>query len=364
MDVMELVENEQNARPFQCDWKTCSKSFNRKCDLQRHYRIHTNERPYSCVTPGCGKGFIQRHALTIHIRTHTSEKPHQCQHIGCSKRFSDSSNLAHHRRIHTSKIPYKCIHEDCLKSFCRKTTMIKHQRCSHQRSIHSSELDDGEISDSDSGESPTTLRYHSSQIQWPPQQHLTVPGVPHGHQMHRAHSFADFGQHQQNDGYPMLQGYNHRYSLSGGVQSYGPIPDQHHHIMQRQPSLQHASYYVPEQNNPGVATLNTNPTPIQTYHIPRHSMERHPQEMLQNSPGSYYSQSRGSPVSQELYYTHTHHPVHVPTYGLHSQSPTDTQPMIHYHHHHLPQPHSIPSPIAQVPHHLQQQYPQPPEHSQ
>ena len=25
MDVMELVENEPNARPFRCDWKTCNK---------------------------------------------------------------------------------------------------------------------------------------------------------------------------------------------------------------------------------------------------------------------------------------------------------------------------------------------------
>ncbi|KAF7942050.1 hypothetical protein BELL_0026g00120 [Botrytis elliptica] len=361
MDVMELVENEQNARPFQCDWKTCTKSFNRKSDLQRHYRIHTNERPYSCVTPGCGKSFIQRSALTVHIRTHTGEKPHQCQHIGCGKRFSDSSSLARHRRIHTGKRPYKCAHDGCLKSFCRKTTMVKHQRRSHQRGIHSSELDDGETSDSDSGESPTTPQHHSSQIQWP--QHLTVPGVPHAHQMHRAHSFADFGQHQQIDGYHMPQAYAHRHSLSGGPQAYGPIPDQHHHVMQRQPSLQHASYYVPEQNNPGVATLNTNPAPIQTYHIPRHSMERHPQEILQSSPGSYSSHSRASPVSQEPYYTHTQHSVHVPAYAIHGQSPTEPQPMIHYQQH-VPTPQSIPSPVPQVQHQLQHQYPQPPEDGQ
>ncbi|KAM0172257.1 hypothetical protein ACHAPF_007520 [Botrytis cinerea] len=242
-----------------------------------------------------------------------------------------------------------------------KTTMVKHQRRSHQRGIHSSELDDGETSDSDSGESPTTPQHHSSQIQWP--QHLTVPGVPHGHQMHRAHSFADFGQHQHIDGYPMPQAYAHRHSLSGGPQAYGPIPDQHHHVMQRQPSLQHASYYVPEQNNPGVATLNTNPAPIQTYHIPRHSMERHPQEILQSSPGSYSSHSRASPVSQEPYYTHAQHSVHVPTYAIHGQSPTESQPMIHYQQH-VPTPQSIPSPVAQVQHQLQHQYPQPPEHGQ
>jgi hypothetical protein len=28
MDVMELVENEPNARPFQCDWQTCNKVSN------------------------------------------------------------------------------------------------------------------------------------------------------------------------------------------------------------------------------------------------------------------------------------------------------------------------------------------------
>lgn len=75
---------------------TWPQSFNRKSDLQRHYRIHTNERPYQCTAMGCGKSFIQRSALTVHIRTHTGEKPHQCKHSNCGKRFSDVS--AHCRR--------------------------------------------------------------------------------------------------------------------------------------------------------------------------------------------------------------------------------------------------------------------------
>lgn len=348
MDVMELVENEPNARPFQCDWSSCNKSFNRKSDLQRHYRIHTNERPYSCMTPDCGKSFIQRSALTVHIRTHTGEKPHQCMHVGCGKRFSDSSSLARHRRIHTGKRPYKCAHDGCLKSFCRKTTMVKHQRRSHQRGIHSSELDDGETSDSDSGESPSTPQ-HSSQMHW--SQAISMPAhpaIPHGHQMHRAHSFADFGQHHI-DGFPAQQNYGHRHSVSGSAHQFSqPIPENGlpNPMMHRAPSLPaHSSYYVPEQNNPGVATLNTNPPPIQTYHVPRHQTS---QEMLQSSPSTYSSASRASPVSQEPYYTHQ--PAQTATYAL-QNSPVEQQPLVQYQQQlplHLTQQPSMPAPMSHV----------------
>ncbi|CAD6503473.1 BgTH12-03137 [Blumeria graminis f. sp. triticale] len=322
MDVMELVENEPNARPFQCDWQTCVKSFNRKSDLQRHYRIHTNERPYSCLQPGCGKSFIQRSALTVHIRTHTGEKPHQCQHIGCGKRFSDSSSLARHRRIHTGKRPYKCAHEGCLKSFCRKTTMVKHQRRSHQRGIHSSEMDDGDTSDSDSGDSPSTPQ-HSGHMQWPHSLPLgpgvLSHGIPHhANPMHRSQSFNDF---PHMEGFPVNQAYNQRQGFAH--QFTPPLPDNETSMMNRTPSLPtHSGYYVTEHNNPGVATLNPNPPPVQTY-VPRHQIDAK-EMVVHSSPTNSSPNSRASP---DGYYSNqsTH-----PNYSLHNSNQMESAPMMQY----------------------------------
>ncbi|KAK2042855.1 hypothetical protein LZ31DRAFT_469525 [Colletotrichum somersetense] len=335
MELMELVENEPTARPFQCDWQSCNKSFNRKSDLQRHYRIHTNERPYSCTTPGCGKSFIQRSALTVHIRTHTGEKPHQCQHIGCGKRFSDSSSLARHRRIHTGKRPYKCAHDGCLKSFCRKTTMVKHQRRSHQRGMHNGgDILDDCTSDSDSGESPSTPKH--ANMQWPPH-HQGVMAMNHhgmGHAMSRAASFNDYTQHM--NGYQMQQQQQqqygaHRHSLSGGPHEFHgqSVHEQQHPavMLQRTASMPQPPYFVTEQGNPGVATMNTN----MYAQVPRQQQQQVDipysapgmNQSIQSSPSSFSAASGRSPSSQEGFYTHQ--PTQAATYALHHASPPPPQ---------------------------------------
>ncbi|OTB04046.1 hypothetical protein M426DRAFT_59195 [Hypoxylon sp. CI-4A] len=381
MELMELVENEPTARPFSCDWEGCGKGFNRKSDLQRHYRIHTNERPYQCVHPNCGKSFIQRSALTVHIRTHTGEKPHQCHISGCGKRFSDSSSLARHRRIHTGKRPYKCAHNGCSKSFCRKTTMVKHQRRSHQGGSGQSEGDDCSESDGGDGEAPITPKQEQVGMPWPPN-HLAVhPGMQGPNVVHRAASFGDFGQPVGD--YTFQQQLNHRHSVSTDVlpEFRGEMnqqPPQHPGVqmLQRTTSMPPHSYYVPDHNDPRVATMNTNP-----FQMPRQQPERLPLEIPYTGPGMTGSSIQSSPTNftpgghdrspsmQGGYYTHQGPPL-PPPYSLSTTSPVVEQPMMPYQH--IPQqmhnPQNIPPqmhpqmhPPVQQMHQSQEQYqPSPP----
>jgi hypothetical protein len=160
--------------------------------------------------------------------------------------------------------------------------------------------------------------------------------MAHGHTIHRAASFADFGQHINN--YNMQQQFGHRHSVSsGGAHEYHgmPVHEQHHpgvQVLHRTASLPQHSYYVTEHSNPGVATMNTNPMPAQ-YQIPRQQVERLPLEIpysaggmpgsIQSSPSSFSATSGRSPSTQDGFYTHQ--PTQAATYALHNASPVEQQ---------------------------------------
>lgn len=134
--------------------------------------------------------------------------------------------------------------------------------------------------------------------------------------------------------YSMSQQIPHRHSVSGEGQEYptGQGPQHGMQMIHRTPSMpQH--FYVIEQSNPGIATMNTTAVQHQqAYHIPRQHVERAAIEIpystgsitsMSSSPGSFSPASGHSPTIQEGMYTHQ--APQPPAYALQDASPVEQQ---------------------------------------
>lgn len=215
--------------------------------------------------------------------------------------------------------------------------MVKHQRRSHQRGVHSSELDDCS-SDSGSEDAPSTPRSFGA-VAWPAPGDVMQHDIPHGHPMHRSASFADFGQHI--NGYPMQQQYApvHRHRLSGGApELHGqPVSEPHPGVqMMHRTASMPQPYYVTEQNNHEVATMNTHHPMQPHYQIPRQQVDRMEipytaaalNTPIQGSPSAFSASAR-SPAHHEPFYTHQ--PPSTTAFALQTSPPIEQQgPIVQY----------------------------------
>lgn len=228
--------------------------------------------------------------------------------------------------------------------------MVKHQhkhQGKHGIIIH----EDGEsASDCESGECS------SRHVIWgqPEHQSLSQHAIP---VLARARSYEPYPP-QMDSNYAQ---FGHRYSISGPASTMPTVPINDHAQFHGSLPLRpiQTSYYVAEQNNPGVATMNTGVS-IPRYHPVTISMPHdrsvgsyHGQPhsaSSQASPGGYSTTSSRSPAS-EIYYGH---PTPHDRYTL--QSPTEHSYPGQYGHHGLVKGLEEPPPLilSQIPQHIQQ----------
>ncbi|KAL6411283.1 hypothetical protein AUP68_04985 [Ilyonectria robusta] len=212
--------------------------------------------------------------------------------------------------------------------------MVKHQRRSHQQGLNPNDILDDYSSDSDSDESPSTPQ--TSAMNWTPQDVIPVNAMPH-ESLHRASSFPEFGQHMH--AYPVQQQqYVGRHAIPSSVPpEYHPqaVAEQQAgmHMIHRPASIPRQAYYVTDQTNPGIATMNTT-NPIQhQYQLAQQQVERSSMEMsyppsgiptsIQSSPSTFSAASVHSPLMQDGFYQHQQQ--HAPSYTLQAASPVESQ---------------------------------------
>lgn len=188
--------------------------------------------------------------------------------------------------------------------------MVKHQRRAHQQGgADLEDADEDDTSDSDTGESPTTpgmispgwtenlyTQCHATMTDYQPS-HRAQPVPETTHQYGSYMPLEESRTHRQSSSQSPVEGLNQR-----------PPPYQHYTeaIIGRPIEAKQQPLYLPERNNPGIATMNVNANTDHPPYMPANRLLPYNSQSIQRtgSPASYSSGSIQTPPPQEVYYAH------------------------------------------------------------
>ncbi|KAG9311816.1 hypothetical protein JVU11DRAFT_8063 [Chiua virens] len=103
-----------NATTYRCD--ECGKDINRKCDLDRHMKLHASnieDLKIPCPYPDCNYKTLQCSNLKTHMYTHTGERPLKCPDEGCGYDTRDPGGLTKHRQKKHGYVPRENTGKKC-----------------------------------------------------------------------------------------------------------------------------------------------------------------------------------------------------------------------------------------------------------
>ncbi|XP_049286887.1 zinc finger protein 726-like [Anopheles funestus] len=117
-------------RTNKCD--TCTKTFRRRDDYDRHQFLHAGVYTYPCQEKNCCKTFTNRSHLLRHMQTKhlerssaSSPKVWNCEHPNCTMQFARKHAMKRHYNVkHTLGKQYVC--DLCSERFWRKLQLKQH----------------------------------------------------------------------------------------------------------------------------------------------------------------------------------------------------------------------------------------------
>ena len=116
----------------------CGKIFNKKENLQRHYRtVHLLIKAFTCTI--CNKSFTERNSLRDHTRIHTGERPFVCEICNSPIRtralYTRHMMVTHGLKQKEIKYPKTTVEEtkcpSCDRTFKRLSALERHQKQFH-----------------------------------------------------------------------------------------------------------------------------------------------------------------------------------------------------------------------------------------